>query len=247
MKYAVTLKDLLYITVISIIFTTFFIKCSNDKNNQKLSIQNFKALHDSIEVLKNKNGVIEYRKAILETEKNDLKKLNANLYEEVKKIKVGTPEVIIKTEILYLDTNKRKTVNKYENLGENNHSLSWDFKNEISEIEGFSRFHLNKDNTITPDSSFITKEQHKINLTVAIVKEDDGIRRISVIPSDPRFKVNKIDGAIINKEMYTSKKPVVTLGVQAGYGFSNSMIPTPYVGIGIQYNIITLFSKKVVN
>lgn len=243
-------RDILYIIILIIILSLLTKKCSEVNYNDDLSKQNQKALTDKIEVLKNKSNEKEYRISLFETNIKDLKKLNDSLYLEYKKIKKGKVEYISNIEVVYIDTNKLKSNDTYTNLLRDYHQINWVFNDNDSEFNGYTRFKINflKDGnySVLSDTSFLTKRLFKLSLTTGIIKEKDGTRRIFVTPSNQNVEVTKIEGAILEEKYYTTKKPVITLGLQFGYGlsFGNNIGLTPFIGIGLQYNFLSLFNKK---
>lgn len=102
-----------------------------------------------------------------------------------------------------------------------------------------------------PERIYITRTD-----TVFLAVAGDTVYREVVVPverkeyrTDDYFAV--VEGfrpELISMEVYrqnnyitetikTTKKPRFGIGVQAGYGYSNNKV-SPYIGIGIQYNII---------
>jgi len=241
-------RDLIYIIIIILIISLLTKKCGESN----LDRQNQKALTDTLEVLKNKNNEKEYRISLFETNSKNLENLNNELYLELKKIKKGNVEYITKINTVYIDTNKIKVLNTYINLLNNKHQLNWSFVDDNSEFYGYTKFKVNflSDNInkyiIIPDSTFLTKRLIKLSFTTGIIKEKDGTRRIFVTPLNKNVEVLDIKGAILEEKYYTRKKPILSVGVQVGYGlsFGNQVQMSPYIGLGIQYNLITLFNKK---
>lgn len=243
-------RDIIYIIILLIILSLLTKKCSEVNYNDDLSNQNQKALTDKIEVLKNKANEKEYRITLFETDINNLKKLNDSLYLEYKKIKEGKVEYISNIKIVYIDTNKLKSNDTHSILSKDYHQINWKFNDSDSEFGGFTRFKINflKDGNydVLSDTSFLTKRLFRLSLTTGIIKEKDGTRRIFVTPSNQNVEVTKIEGVILEEKYYTRKKPVITLGLQLGYGlsFGNQIGITPFIGIGLQYNFLSLLNKK---
>lgn len=245
-------RDIIYVLIMIIIISLLTNKCGKGKYDEAISKQNQKALTDTIQIFRNKNNEKEYRISLFETNAKNLKYLNDSLYLEVKKIKVGKPEFITKIKVVYIDTNKLKSNNTYTNLFNNKHQLNWSFIDEESEFDGYTRFKINFLNdsnnkySIVTDSSFLTKRLLKLSITTGIIKEKDGTRRIFVTPLNKNVNVVDIKGAILEEKYYTRKKSILSLGVQVGYGvsFGNQIQTGPFIGIGLQYNILSLFNKK---
>jgi hypothetical protein len=60
---------------------------------------------------------------------------------------------------------------------------------------------------------------------------------VDVISESPYTEVKSVRAYRVTSSMKPTR---LSLGIQVGYGFS-SLIPKPYIGIGLQYNILNIF------
>lgn len=237
--------QILSIIIILILSTLLLKECNNHKYDNKLNNHNTKVLNDSIRTYKTKNGYNQYQIGILQTNFKDLKSLNSSLRDEINSLK-QKPEVIIKTDIQYIDSSKQGSINQYSYVNGKNR-LDWEFVNDFSQLKGYTLFEvITNDSTkkyiIVPDSSFLTFQKYNLDLTVGIKKEN-GYRQIFVIPKNNKFTVTSLEGAILNEDFYQEKKPKLSFGIQLGYGITTGGI-SPYLGLGLNYNLLTIYSKK---
>lgn len=70
-------------------------------------------------------------------------------------------------------------------------------------------------------------------------KDKDGIVRFNVRSTNPLFEVTSITGSTFYKPEKNIGKSGVGLGIQCGIGFGGDLKPAPYIGVGIQYSLIT--------
>lgn len=81
-----------------------------------------------------------------------------------------------------------------------------------------------------------------MDLIITKKKEDDKLI-LSASSSNPYINVTNIEGSIIDINAYNSyqKSKPFGIGIQAGYGLSTNngvVFLSPYIGVGISYNII---------
>lgn len=220
--------------------------CKDASYAEELNKQNIAALTDSVKVTKTRNGTLQYEKAILFADKQDLEKINEKLKRELDNVKGGKPEVIIQTDVKYVGFNlnlgNELVVQEDGSLG-----LKFAYKTQSRTLEGISRFKVlsvpaDKDVQgrvdIQPGITEIYKDEIAFGLTVGIKKDDDGIRSIFVIPSDTTLKITSIQGANLGKEPIPKKK-YFSFGpsIQVGYDFFNQR-PVMTLGLGLQFNLI---------
>lgn len=215
------------------------------KTDLAISNQNNQALSDSIRVTKTKVGDLEYSKSVLVAEKGDLKDLNKNLSDELKKEKGRVSELNI---IIGSISNNKDTVyvpNEIIQYPDSSYGLKWVFDKKYDEVnfrylEGISKFRLNIDSIIPLETSLI-KDSLNFNLVTGL-KENEGKIEIFARSDYPGFSVVKLDGAIIDP----SKHPVIKkftkdkkwgVGPYVGFGWSTSITPSVQLGVGVQYSL----------
>ena len=85
----------------------------------------------------------------------------------------------------------------------------------------------------------ITRDKINVALKTGITK-DDGLYKIYVTSDYPGFNVAKLDGAVLDPELLSkSDESAFVIGPQIGfgYGFGGEARPTPFMGIGVTYNL----------
>lgn len=231
-------------TIILIAMILMLRRCgafSDDKDKVNL----YDHVNDSTMFYKNKSNELVARNSVLESEKvssfleiqskdNEIIQLQARVKEYKKQIKDGG------------------SVTNFES-GTN-------INNTTGTIVHDTMF-IGADSIPHTSSTYVTNFSNEwIDYTIKASRDSTSLNlkttdRYSVIIGSERPKWNKkkvsfVD--VISESPYTKvksvktykvkdnrKPPRVSLGVQVGYGFS-SIIPKPYVGMGLQYNILNL-------
>lgn len=249
-------RTLVLLAISIILFILYVNGCSKIKSIQNKNKQNISALNDSITTFKNKEGKLVHEKSLLIADKNELKDLNKELWEELEEEKKKKPKVIIKTEIEYRDTGS--ITNVISDLGNNNYSLNFEYLSNDSFlfVKGENNFSA-KTFIINPDSNKVnlqifpgtTKLDYKFNIPLTLgIKTEDGLDKIYIKTENEKFKVTKLDAVEVEnyfKEKYnsTSKPKKFGFGFYVGYGLNltpNTGVvkAQPSIGVGLQYNII---------
>lgn len=214
-----------------------FNKIRNLKTEIAVSEQNEKALNDSVRVMKNRIGDLEYAKNILVSDKNNLKNLNKELSEELKKEKGKVFEL---TEYIssISNTNPDGSVdtvyvdNYLVVYAEGDYGLEWshdtvyDANNE-RHISGISKFNVDSSGKITPLQTMITKDDIRFNVVQGL-REKDGNVEMFVRSDYPNFAVEELNSVIIDPRKHPVLKKF-TKPKRWGIG--------PYVGVGFQYGV----------
>jgi hypothetical protein len=249
---------LILLLTIIILFFLLFMQCDRNtklKTQYNISNNNIKALNDSVRIIKNKAGELQYEKYVLIAEKNNLKLLNENLNNEVKKQKnsviyISTAYANLKTKIDELSTENSSlkdslslTLNKN---GDTIYNINWNFdkkfdNNNFRVIEGKTKLKYSNKNIYSLGSD-LTKFDMGINLVTGL-EEKNGQISIFIKSDYPDLTFSKIDGALVdvNKSEVLKKlmkQPKFIIGPQVGFGtvISNSGLqPTFYIGIGLTY------------
>lgn len=244
----ISLNTILLLGIVVLLFL-FLQQCNrSSKLKDELFIdgQNLRALNDTISTYKTKNGEVVYDKSILIADKKQLKELNKDLYDEINNLN-NNPKVIIKEKIVIdHDTIKVPTeVIKYSN---DYYGFKWNHDTTYCEgnfqiLNGETKFKLDK-NGFSDINTLITKNSMGLTLKTGINKVD-GIYKIFVESEHPDFKIIKIDGAILDKDMVLSDESSWVVGPNLGYGLqvqSNGVLSHGVtIGMGVTYN----FNKNI--
>lgn len=211
--------NVILILIIIILILLCFKSCKSTaelkaeiKKQELIANNNYDALNGKITTLTTKNGELEYSKTALYADAKTLEKLNTKLAAELKKEK-GNVKVIVntQTEIKYVPVSVPNTIIEYGS-GRYGLGFSTSYKDSglVSEMEGVSNFHIGENNSILPDSTVITKNKMKIDITYGMRERGDKIE-IFARSKSPLISFNEIDGAYIpttgNKILPDDKKP----------------------------------------
>lgn len=221
--------------------------CSNYKiKQQKINIS---ALTDSITIVEDKYGNEIYSKNILLADYNDLKKLNQELADEVKKgNKKNLAEI---NQLKMVISLLQDSLNNIE--GE---LVEKDSNTYIYEFVDSSQYNVFKSkvtvvSTNQPDSILLNRIKDEVYADLIIKKyiTDDKIT-LSVYSSNPMVSFTNIDGSIIDisqyKKLEKKKRFTFGVGVSTGVGYTYGLTTKKsdlgtYLGVGftLQYNLIS--------
>jgi hypothetical protein len=249
-------KNIIFLILV-IIFTLLYLKnCSkiNDLKQQEFKNElNQKALKDSIVYIKNKAGEIQAQKDAFVGTYSEIKNLNSNLYDELKKQK---DNVISLTNI---NAVLNEQVNKLSDSIRNSHilvvydtitniyTIYWDFNQKFDEknyriIEGHTNFSKDSVKGIVNKGTILDKYQSKFNIVTGFMEEKNQLK-IFVKSDYPGLEFNDIQGALIDpnnsdiiKKLMKQKKWHVSVNLGYGLGIT-SFRPDFYLGAGVSYNI----------
>lgn len=241
---------LLTVAVVILILLNFK-SCGDLREQKALSKQNEEALKKELVVEKNKSGYLQTSIVAFEGKIKDIEKYSEDLAKEIKDLRNRKPEVIIKTQVVYVgDTGTVK--NSLTDKGNGNYDLDWNYSSPDSSrtLKGKTSFNAKAnifDNktyslNIVPGTTTILQDELKLDFTVGVAKnKKTGLDEIFVTPKNPNVHVSKLEGAIISKP----KPRDFSISAQIGYGFvygaGNTISFGPYTGIGISYNLAGLF------
>ena len=227
--------------------------CNSLKVQKETDKQNEEAIKKELVVEKNKSGFLETSVVAYEGSTKDLKKYSDDLSKEVDDLKHRKPEVIIKTQVIYVgDTVTLK--NSLVNEGNGNYDLNWNyvssdstrilkgkssFNAKISILEYNKTYSLN----ILHGNTSILQDEIKLDFAVGVThNKKTGFDEIFVTPKNSNVHVGKLEGAILDKP----KQKYFSISAQVGYGvvYGNGVLTLgPYVGVGLSYNLMGLFKK----
>jgi hypothetical protein len=247
--------------VIFMIVSFYLTKCNSDEKNEQIKKleQNMSYYKDSLIILKNKEGDINYYRSVMATDLKSLKEQNINLYNEVKKqegkfIYISNIITKLKDSIQIISNNTKNNVNSGI-LKDGTRFIT--FKSDTIYDDDNSRkidgdvFFKIKNDTIQDKSIKVNLSlEQSFGLSTGLVQDDSTkLLRIFVNTKYPNLKISKIDGALIDpqkSELIQSyfKPKRYTFGPQIGVGISTTLQPSIYIGVGMQYN---LFLKDVKN
>jgi len=238
------------ILIIILIFTSK--SCENAKLESEIAKQNIVAIQDKLRIEKNKNGENQYLKLSLLTDIDNLKNLNASLFEEVKKMD-GKVLAMSKTMISIKGT--------LENLpqdrsGDNpialkNDTLTSDFKflekgkSWERKITGKSVLLMKNvtDSTYAqPLYDILTEDRMNLTVFASIRKRESDDMYEYVLRTDyPNAKLDVegfIDPKMFNNNFNNLSEDKWIIGPYVGVGVINNLSITPNFGIGITYKLI---------
>lgn len=235
-----------YINIKNILITLslgliIFLLCQNSYLRKNYT-NNIKVVTDSLTTYKNKVGELYTAQTTYIASEKELKKINNDLYDEIKHLKEN-PLVVTKVEyITKIDTITIKDIPIEEH--ENNYSYNWNYKDDWFSIDGLSSFNMETKLGITNINNLFTKT----SLVLDVIENKDKGLDIIVKSNNPYCTVSSIEGAVISPEKIKSLNSYMKnrnrwgIGIQAGAGiglYNQSIVMVPYLGFGISYNIIT--------
>ncbi len=207
------------------------------------------ALKDTIRTERTDFVNERFLKNSLLTSNEDLRSLNSDLADEIKKIKgkvlvVNKIVTVIKTDTHYVNNN----LNSYAS---NKYGLSWKYDttfsvNNYRKLSGESFFRIDTtNNSVVPLNTRLDKDEIGISMVTGIREKNNNLE-IFVEPRYPNMKVTDIQGAIIDpqksdvlKKMFPVKKwsvgPYLGVGVSVG---KTILIPSVSFGVSIQRALI---------
>lgn len=211
------MKNLIIRTLItlgfSIMLCVAITQCSHYK---EANTQNIHALTDTISYYKSKTNDLVATKLLLQTEYDNLKIVNKELYDKIEAMKVSKPDNVVRVETI-VERVKHDTIIIIKDSKAN-----FDFSDEYRTLTGTIR--------TKSDSLEMSIDKDEVYLDYTLATKDD---RVYVTSSNPYVKVTNIEGIVIPKK---KDKWVIGPTVSVGYDFSSNRF-APMIGIGITYNI----------
>lgn len=236
--------------VVSVVLLLLFLKqCSSTSNisdELKIANMNQTALNDSVRTYKDKSGILVHQKSTLIASEKELKTLNKNLYDEVKKLKGDIKIAYLVSTTIKRDTIEVPTIVK--DLGNNNYVLDWKTdttfsKGNFQRLSGSSFLTIDSTGKIIKPSTKINENIFGLSIITGLKEGKDGYE-IFVKSEYPGFTVTDIQGSIIDKNMIKSDESNFVFGPTVGVGIIIGPSGINYgvnAGIGVTFNL----NKKV--
>lgn len=219
------------------------------KAQRDVSELNQIALKDTIRTERTDFGNERFLKNSLLTSNDDLRSLNSDLADEVKKLK-GKVLVVTKL-VTVIKTDTHYVNNKLNSYASNKYGLSWKYDttfsvNNYRKLSGESFFRIDTtNNSVVPLNTRLDKDEIGISMVTGIREKNNNLE-IFIEPRYPNMKVTDIQGAIIDpqrsdvlKRMFPVKKwsvgPYLGVGVSVG---KTILIPSVSFGVSIQRALI---------
>ena len=239
--------------IISIIVVLLLLKQCEEiktlKTQRDVSDINQRALKDTIRTERTDFNNERFLKNSLLTSNEELKSLNSDLADEVKKLK-GKVLVITKL-VTVIKTDTHYVNNNLNSYASNKYGLSWKYDttfsaNNYRKLSGESFFRIDTtNNNVIPLNTRIDKDEIGISMVTGIREKNNNLE-IFVEPRYPNMKVTDIQGAVIDpqksdvlKKMFPVKKwsvgPYLGVGVSVG---KTILIPSVSFGVSIQRALI---------
>jgi hypothetical protein len=231
-----------------IILLLFLQQCGKNSSLEekaKIDHQNWIASVDSVRVIKNRLGEeISVKNSFIASEK-ELKALNEKLYNDVKKLegKVITAQSSTVNVVHDVIT----VTNEVKKYPDGTNELKWKFDTTYTEdngrsIAGFSRFMIDSTGKILDRGTTISRDEIRIKILTGVTELDDSFQ-IFVKTDYPNLKVEKMDGAILDKKRFMmNNESRWVIGPYAGVGigyntFSRTITPNYSIGFGVTFNL----------
>ncbi len=215
------------------------------KRKVAVAEHNLNVANDSLRTTIAKNGQIEYNKlSFIFQELSDLKKANKELYDEVIATK-GKVNAIVKTDAVVLHDTTKLIVTPH--ILDSNITAHFVFdttysKGNFRKRAGYTKYDM-KTSTATGE---LTKDETGISLITGIKNLDKGKPEIFVRSNYPGLTITDIEGAVLDKNLFKKRQPLVTVGATFGwtpvtYDFKTKKteINLTKVGgtLGLQFNL----------
>lgn len=247
-------RTIILLALVFLFASLFLNECKSHKADiakaqlaSKLAAQNDSAENAKIVLAVNKAGDLEATKQSFVTSLADLKKQNDSLYNESKK-EIGTLRAIIQTQgtvstapvSISNSLIKKADGETYGLAFAQDHldtTLQWS-------IAGESDFKL-INNVITPGTTTITKNKMSVNLVLGFTEEGTDYK-VFARSTSPDVTFNTLNGGLIIPKQGDIVCPPVPaqkrwgIGpfIGVGFGGSNILTPSIFVGIGVDYNLV---------
>lgn len=231
-------------------------QCNRSKDTEiNILEQNQKALNDSVRTSKNKVDQLEFSKNILVGDKNDLKELNRDLFEEYKKENGKVSEL----SKLVIEIANKKPIYITNNLpansyGDSTYGVPFTLdtiynKDNSRTLKGETKFraitNAKGDIDIRPLSTILTEDKFKFNVIQGLRETKNGDVEVFVRSDYPGFELKDLNSIILDPDKHPvlkkfsdkGKPKKFGIGVYAGYGMNTNGL-SPQVGVGLIYTPI---------
>lgn len=239
--FIVTILALVFAMVNLIQFNTVAL----EKKKREIAEFNLQVAQDEVHTTEDKAGRDEANKlAFLMDELSDLKKMNVDLYNEVKNIK-GNVSTVIQSEVKVVEKPVPFIV-KAE-LVDSTVTTGFNFDTTYSEgnykkLAVFTKYNLKTGEA----SGQKTVDEIGIKFTTGIKNFDKGKPEIFLKSDYPGFTVTELDGAVIDPNLF--KKPRqkrLSLGLHVGYSPLYYNISTKKAGVANQITASAGLNYKI--
>ena len=202
------------------------ISVSNYMNLNRKYKNNIKALTDTVEVYKGKNGQLIAERSILEGNMKDLKMANEELYERIEDLEIHKPQ-----QIVYIETEVINEVHDTTYVIDpklDYQKKEFDFSNQFRTLNGFMELSNNELGlSILNDKVFV-------DYTVAF--KDN---KVYITSSNPYIQYNDVQGFTMPQQ----KRKAFSLGIgpslTAGYDLVNKQFGVMVgASVNLSYNLI---------
>lgn len=202
---------------------------------------NLKALADDLSHYTTETGKLVAEKGALQVTVDELQTLNADLSQHIDQ---DNPPITI-TNLGYTIVRDTVVVSDVDVESDGNEHLI-NFRHvEIEDwgsriIAGLSRFAV-EDGTIINPSTTITEDFLDMSLSTGFREREDGMLVTYVETDAPNVYFNVVEGAVLDPSQFY-KPPQQKrwgLGPVIGAGLDSSMSSTFFIGVGLQYQVIT--------
>lgn len=240
-KWVFSKVERVIIAVLLVLLCVFAIKYkSMERDYNKLTVDYINS-QDTVMTYKNKLGESYSMVQMLITDKNTLKRTNAELYTEIKNLK-DNPLIVTKTEIVYkIDTLQLNTDTVYVNPSKTEYTNYFSYDDTWCNIRGHNVLNIDKNTSRT----LIDSLSMSSSLYVDVIEKDKSLMFITRA-DNPYLQINNIDGAVVSPEnsKVLKKKFNKPWGVMIGVGpsvtvMNNTVKVYPAVQLTLGYKIIS--------
>lgn len=239
------LREYLIVVLVAVLIILFIDRCSLKNMYQNQTEQNTlisQALNDTIEHYVNDVGLMESKINVLQTSNTDLF-LDAQIKNET--VKLLQAEVVkYKSRLGTGSIVRLETVTKIDTVFNTTTVVSKDTIIKNGTLYVYPEYGIGFNDSWINIQGSVNNEQTKLDIemtnqyTVAVVKKKKWKEEYEVIVTNenPYSSTKELKAYKV-----TSPKPKrFGIGIQAGYGvvIGKVIVPAPYVGIGLSYNLI---------
>lgn len=263
-------RNLIFFLIFGISIFVNFKACDKiDNLKTEIAVQehNNKALLDTVETVKNRNGELQQEKTSYITSNKNLREINKELSNEVDKQKgkviyISNINASLERENKHLSARNSSLEQENKSLrdslsnfkdkeGKDVYKLHWDFSNQYDQnnfriIKGYTAFSIDS-SSYKPISEGSELEDFNFGFNITTgLKEQDDMLKIFIKSGYPNLTFSNIQGSLIDPHKSDVIKSLMhedrwTFGVQMGAGLGyfkgGEMKPTVYVGFGGQYKL----------
>lgn len=214
-SFSLSYTQITLLLITTMVIVIFLFRCG--KNSLKMN--NFK---DTLNIKKDYLGTTHYFKEYTANDKSDFNK---------KEVKDLVERLKIKEKNINGITSVKGSINKNMGISKvdtSNNSRIW-------------QWHKNNYEAIMDEKDSTLRLKGNLNITIADYIERHLFKRnrliTDIFSDDEDFTINSMQVYRRGKDLPNKK---LGLGISAGYGINSDLKLAPYVGVGINYNIITI-------